>query len=265
MPRKYLALLLPLLILLSSVVFADEPQPKIRLPISTVTVLPTSVTELKEDYWFVIEADISCLVLASRDGIVSVTAEKSPIRLRGKFADGTGKVETRSYTAKNIWIIEAVTKGEVELLIIPDGAKDASAVLRRTLAVGGLGPIPPPKPSPEPPVPVPPKPTPDPTTLTAKVLTVIIVEKAIERTPASAAVIANLGYWNSLEPIVETVHIVPAGTTLADQYKKQVASAGGKLPVVILMDHETKRVLTSEALPKDIVDMSALINKHTTK
>jgi hypothetical protein len=138
-------------------------------------------------------------------------------------------------------------------------------VLRRTLIVGGTGPRPPPKPEPivNPIVDTIVDTTPKPST--AKVLTLVIVEKAIERTPESAAVIANLSYWKSLEPTVETVHIVPAGTPLAEIYKKQVAQGGGKLPVVILMDHETKKVLFSGPLPADIVGMSALIIKYTSK
>lgn len=247
-------------IFVSPLIFAVEPP--IRLPMSVTPLVPAAVTELKEECWFVIEADIPCIVLASRNGFVSITQEKGPLRLRGKFADGSGKVETRSYDAKGLWIIEALAPGEVELLIVPNGAVDESVVIRRTLVVGGLGPRPPPKPEPEPkpdPTPVPPS------TLTAKILTVVVVEKALERTPETASVIANISYWKSLEPTVETVHIVPVGTLFADVYKKQVIAGGGKLPVVILLDHETKRVLFSGPLPKDIVTMSALVNKHISK
>ena len=127
-------------------IFAQSPQATpnkdalIRLPMSVVPVTPAAVTVLKDDSWFVIEAEVPCLVLASREGYVLITPEKPPIKLRGKFADGQGKVETRSYTAKNIWIVEAITTGEVELLIVPEGAKDSSAVIRRTLVVGSSPP-----------------------------------------------------------------------------------------------------------------------------
>lgn len=258
-----------LFMFLGTVGYAEESVAPIRLPMSVTPIVPAAVTELKEDSWFVIEADVPCIVLASRNGFVSIVAEKGPLKLRGKFADGVGKVETRSYSAKSLWIIEAIAPGEVELLIVPNGAVEESAVIRRTLVVSGLGPIPPPKPEPKPnPVPVidpTPIPLPTPAPVTAKVLTIVVVEKAIERTPETAAVIANLSYWKSLEPTVETVHIVPAGTPIADLYKKQVAAGGGKLPVVILMDHDTKKVLHSGPLPVDIVAMSALINKYITK
>ena len=254
--------LLMILLLMASTAKAEEPN--IRLPMSSTPIVPAAVTELKEDYWFVIEADIPCIVLASRNGFVSIVSEKGPLRLRGKFADGNGKVETRSYNAKSLWIVEPLTTGEVELLIVPNGAVDESAVIRRTLVVGGLGPRPPPKP--EPIVDPTPKPKPEPPTpVAAKVLTLVVIEKAIERTPESAALIGNLSYWKSLEPTVETVHIVPAGTPIAERYKKQVAAGGGRLPIAILMDYETGKVLFNGPLPANDVAMSALIQKHTSK
>ena len=157
------------------------------------------------------------------------------------------------------------------------GVRDGKPYKVATLLIeANLGPQPPPKPKPDPnvepnvnpnPKPNPnPNPTPQPPVpITSKVLTVVVIEKAIERTPETAAIIANLAYWKSLEPTVETVHIVPAGTPIADLYKKQVAAGGGKLPVIILMDHETKKILFSGPLPTDIVGVSALINKYITK
>lgn len=262
-----------ILLLMTSTVLAQEPVvepvkegPQIRLPVSPLPAIPAAVTELKVDSWFVIEADIPCLVLASRNGIVSVVAESGPLKLRGKFADGDGKVETRSYTSKSLWIVEPLVAGEVELLVVPAGAVNEAVVIRRTLVVGGLGPRPPPKPNDiDPVIIIDPKPDPIPVVPTAKTITLVIVEKAIERTVESAALLADIGYWKSLEPTVETVHIVPSGTAIAELYKKQVAAGGGKLPVVILMDFETKKVLFSGPLPADKVAMSALINKYTTK
>lgn len=248
---KFLSFLL--LLALGWPVFAEEPQ--IRLPMSVTPAVPTVITELKEDSWFVIEADVPCIVLASRKGFVSIVPEKGPLKLRGKFADGDGKVETRSYTAKSLWIVEPLATGEVELLIVPSGAVDEASVVRRTLVVSGNGPRPPPKP----------EPGPTPTPITAKTLTVVIVEKALERTPESAAIIANLSYWDSLKATVETVHIVPIGSSIAELYKKQVANNSGKLPIVILMDHESKKVLFSGPLPEDTAAMTTLINKHISK
>lgn len=255
-------------VLLSSIVSAADPVAPIRLPISAVPVVPSAVTELAADAIFVIEADEPCLVLASRVGFVSVTKEEGPLRIRGRFADGA-RIETRTYKAEYLWIVEAVAPGEVELLVVPSGAKDASAVLRRTLVVGGVGPRPPPKPDPKPDPVDPPEPPivdppiVDPAPVTSKVMTVVIVEKAIERTAQSAALIADLGYWNSLEPIVRTTHIVPAAAELAKQYKKQTDEFG--FPCVILLAHPSNKLMYAGKLPIDKVAMSALINKFTAK
>jgi len=140
----------------------DKPVSPIRLPISKVPVVPAAVTELSADAIFVVESDIACIVLASRDGYVTVTQESGPLRMRGRFADGKG-VETRTYTAKFLFIIEPSLAGEIELLVIPTSAKDAAAVVRRTLVVSGEGPRPPPVPpgpTPDPPKPVDPTPIP---------------------------------------------------------------------------------------------------------
>ena len=124
--------------------FGVEPA-AIRLPASVTPVSPIAVTELAADAIFVIECDAPCLVLASREGIVTIADEAGPLRIRGRFADGT-KVESRTYKAKQLWIIEAATVGEVEILIVPEGVKDVTKVIRRTLVVGGAGPRPPPVP-----------------------------------------------------------------------------------------------------------------------
>jgi hypothetical protein len=111
---------------------------------------PQEVTDLKSDQFFVIEADVPFFVLDSRVGLVSIAYDQGPIRLRGKFADGTGTVETRTYQSKYLATVEAVTKGQVELLVVPAGATDAGVVIRRTLTVMGQAPQPPPGPGPGP-------------------------------------------------------------------------------------------------------------------
>ena len=137
---------------------AADDEPQIKLPISVTPPTPSAVTELSPDSFFVIESKIECLVIASRAGFVRTIRETGPLRLRGRFADGTG-VETRNYTAPILWLVEAVSAGEVELLVVPSGATDERDVIRRTLVVSGLGPQPPPKPV-DPPIPTPVDPPP---------------------------------------------------------------------------------------------------------
>lgn len=235
-----------------------KPVSEIRLPISKTPTMPSAVTELNTEQWFVIEADLPCIVLASRLGFVEVVAEQGPLRLRGRFADGEDKVETRTYTSKHLWILEAKVAGEVELLIVPSTAKDESAVLRRTLVVSGNGPRPPPKPDPKPePVPQPPEP------VKSDLLTAIVVEDALQRTTQTAGVIADLEYWKSIEKKVETLHVVPSASPLAAQYKSQLDAAKGVLPLFILMDHKSHRIVYSGALPKDKIEVSKLVNQFT--
>ncbi len=111
---------------------------------------PQEVTELKADHWFVIESDIPFFVLDSRLGVVQIGYDEGPLKLKGKFADGSGRNETRTYTSKYIATVEAQAKGQVELLVIPAGATDAGVCLRRTLTVMGESPQPPPGPEPQP-------------------------------------------------------------------------------------------------------------------
>lgn len=123
---------------------SPDPAPKPPAP------APTDVTTLLADQFFVIEADVPFFVLDSRTGFVSIAYDQGPIRLRGKFADGTGKVETRTYQSKYLATLEATQKGQVEILVVPAGATDAGVVIRRTLSVMGQSPQPPPGPEPDP-------------------------------------------------------------------------------------------------------------------
>jgi hypothetical protein len=143
-----------LLVLLASVAFCADPVvPKFPdWPIAPVVVpdapsLP--VTKLTGENLYVVQSDAEVQLLASPPGIVTVTEEVGPIRIRGRFVDGTGKTETRTYTKKQVFVIERVQSGNVELLMVPKGA-----VERRLIA--DSDPIPPPKP--KPPGPNPPDP-----------------------------------------------------------------------------------------------------------
>lgn len=179
-----------------SLAAADEPTPvpepdtigvpAIRLPLQPQPVgppAPQPVTVLAEDHWYVIESDVPLIVLASRVGYVSITPDKGPLRVKGKFADGTGKVETRSYTGEYLFLVEAVAKGEVELLVVPVGAQDESVVLRRTLSVMGARP---------PPKPVDPDVDPVPVDPTFGPLTITIIEETAARSTLPSSQLVTL-------------------------------------------------------------------------
>lgn len=138
--------------------------PAVRFPAATVPapqLPPTTPPKLTEDTLYVIEADEPCLVLASPEGLVNVSEEAGPIKIRGRFIDGTGKPETRTYAGKSVFTVEAVATGKVELLVVLH-AKSPPEVIRKTVQVQ-MGQAPRPPPDPVVPDPVdPPEPEPEP-------------------------------------------------------------------------------------------------------
>lgn len=165
-------LLMMLAVLIGSVQADEFAAPKVVFPTEKVVtpdiVTPTVVTKteekqidtLTEEQWYIIQSDSPLIVLSSPSGIVSVVDDIGPVRLRGKFAGGTGSVETRVFDMKHVYSISSVKPGTVELIVVPVGVDVESSILRRSLVVSGTGPLPPPKPDVNPdvvpqPVPVP--------------------------------------------------------------------------------------------------------------
>lgn len=134
--------------------------PDIRFPVfPTPAPQPSSITKLSADQLYVIDADVSFMLLASPSGLVSIDRQAGPVMIWGRFVDGTGKNEKRTYKGKLVVVVAADGVGKVELLIIAAGVTSESDVIRRTLDVDNGGPIPPdPKP-----IPPDPKPIPEPT------------------------------------------------------------------------------------------------------
>jgi len=169
--------------LLSAVAFAAQPIPKSDGPPTpkkgfvfpqvdpkTVPPAPTPpgpgvVPVLTSDTLYVIPSDEPFLLFDSPRGSVTVTREAGPIRIRGKFLDGTGKIETRNYSAKHLAIVEAAPggKGRVELIAVPQGIADESGAARMLVDVN-QAPQPPPSPDPKP------DPTPDPAVKSFRVI-----------------------------------------------------------------------------------------------
>lgn len=130
----------------------------IRLPSGPVKPVPPApapdaVQKLTADLLYVVEADIPVVMLTSPRGVVSVSEDAGPVRIRGRFVDDPAKTHTRTFKGKQVFVVEAAATGRVELLVVPLGAKSADDVVRRTLDVdAGHAPQPPP---------VPPDPKPD--------------------------------------------------------------------------------------------------------
>lgn len=108
---------------------------------------PKVVSSLAVEDWYVVESDMEIIALQSPDNVLDIEATHGPITVRGKFADGTGKIETRVYTSSYVYFVTAKKPGKTELILIPLGVKMESEIVRQELTVtDGTGPNPPPDP-----------------------------------------------------------------------------------------------------------------------
>jgi hypothetical protein len=102
----------------------------IRLPMTPVLVEPDNtpvpssevISTLAADQWYVVESVGEVIALQSPEGIVGYSSHTSgPIKVRGMFVDGTGKIETRTYSSPYVYFVTAKTSGKTELILIPIG------------------------------------------------------------------------------------------------------------------------------------------------
>lgn len=122
-------------------------------PIPAPVPVPGTIPRIKDQEWYIINCSEPCFILVSPPGIVSVTQDAGPIKMRGWFYGGSGKAETRTFTGKVVFTVEAVGTGRVELMVVKDGAKTPADVFRQLLDAN-VGPLPPPPgPGPKPPPP----------------------------------------------------------------------------------------------------------------
>lgn len=103
------------------------------------TVLPTE--------WYVVTSETKFFVRRSDNEKVTATVEQGPIRLKGRFAGGGGKIETRNFSAGWIATIESTEKasGRVKLIFIPTNVEDDTKITEQLIDLG-VAPQPPPKP-----------------------------------------------------------------------------------------------------------------------
>lgn len=114
---------------------------------------PDAIVTLQPGTFFIVGADKECTVDASPDGLVTVSEMTGPVTLRGKFVDGTGEVETKTYKYPFIYDIQPAksAKGRVDVTVRPVGGKTADG-RKRTIQIGES--LPDPKPI-DPPAPKP--------------------------------------------------------------------------------------------------------------
>jgi hypothetical protein len=145
---SYLAVLLVGAVFSASPADIQLPQPPVVPPPAPE---PGAVLTLGADQLYVAQSDAEFVVRDHPKGVVKVTLEKGPLRVRGRFAGGTG-VETRSFDQPYVAFVEATGKGRVEVDFIPVGLKAEKDIRSAVLDVDGNAA---PRPPPDPPKPLP--------------------------------------------------------------------------------------------------------------
>ena len=126
-----------------------SPEEPIRIPSAPVVAPPAiplgTPIDVTGDFVYPIDSDVPFKIFASPDGLVKITKEEGPVRYRGRFVGGSGKVETRVFKGKFLAFVEAAGKGDVEIIIDPTDSKDETSAIRQKLRVdNGTAPQPPP-------------------------------------------------------------------------------------------------------------------------
>lgn len=224
---------------------------------------PKFVSELSEETWLVIESPESIVVTSSPLGHVNIQPEEGPVKVRGKFADGTGKIETRTFTSKYLYFINAVKQGKVEILVFNPGiVTEEKDIPRFPLTVMGLQPNPPPGPGPKPDPN--PKPDPDPPPVpTSDHLLIEVVEDPLNRAPDTAIVLSALAEWNDLKDKGHDWRIYSIRTTEPLGVEAVKESKDVPPPAVVIRDKSTRKVLRVINLPKTMADLKRVLSELT--
>jgi len=226
-----------------------------RLPVIDATppapqpVEPKPVTVLPEDCFFVIESDVQAIVLHSPDGLLTVSEDQGPIKLRGKFAGGTGRVETKTFSGKFVYTIEGVKAGKAELILIPSGVVSSDQIVRLMLSVNGAQPPPDDEKI---------EPGPTPTPHSGKVH-LDIIEDVNNRTADTSIVLRKVVQWAELIDAGNSYLIRDKDSSAAKMM--QADYAGNDLPVVIVRDKDSKKPLRVMPLPKEFETLRTLVKE----
>jgi hypothetical protein len=247
----------------------------IRVPLGPMPgPVPGAVLKLTPDVMYVIDSDVAVRVLASPERLVRIVRDTGPLKVRGKFIDGNGKIETRSYIGKFLYFVEPVANGRVELLVIPtsEPKPDDSDVIRRVLDVeAGDGPRPPPDPDPKPKPPEPDPVTPAPIPVDGFRVMIVYETKDLGIYPGPQNAIF---FSNKVRTYLDTKCVVgPDGKTREwRQYDKDVdmknesqlwkdafARPRGKLPWIVVSNGKTG---FEGPLPADVDSTIRLLDKY---
>ena len=233
----------------------DIPEEDLPVPVPRPKKGPVFVSNLSEETWLVIESPGPLMIFDFPEGLVEIDSDDGarPMKVKGKFADGTGKVETRTFTSKYLYFVNAVKSGEMEMLIIPEGAISKTQSQLHKIVVMGQGPKPPPEPDPEP-MPVP----------TGNVV-IAIVEDAQNRKPDTAILLNAMASWNSLKDAGNDWRLYDVATTEPKGIQAVEDAKSSELPAMIIRDKETDKILRVIPLPKDFDSLKRILSELGVK
>lgn len=220
-------------------------EPEVTLPLPPVQPVPVST--LKGDEFLVVESTVQLIIRQFPEGLVNIEPSSGPIKVRAKFSDGSGKIETREYRTAYVYFLTSVKSGTVGIDLIPVGVLQEKGIERHTLTVidgtqPNPGPTPGPGPDPDPdpnPGPTPgPGPTPAPVTSFRVIFvkesranlspeqTAIPGAKAIrDYLNAKATTEANLAGWREYDPDQTTANEQPTMKALWEAVKTKLLPA----------------------------------------
>jgi hypothetical protein len=196
------------------------PEPMPVKPPAPAPVLPGAPLKVTPELLYVFDSDVDAVVLTSPPGLAKVTREDGPIKIHGRFAEQPDRVKTRTFKGKHVYTLEVLAAGRVEIIVVPGGAKDESAVVRRLVDLQ-TAPQPPPGPDPDPepePKPKPPKPDHP----QAARIAVVVVGETQNQTPAQGKLLLDRSVRDWLKAGGHSLDLV--------EHSDPAAKANGFLP-----------------------------------
>jgi hypothetical protein len=113
--------------------FPEPPEPAPVIQEERTEPAPNADT-FATDQLYLIQSDISLVILASPAGVLQVTPAKQGAVIFSRFAGGSG-LEEKQITRANGYVVRGLAAGTAELLILPAGSADVTDLRRRILTV----------------------------------------------------------------------------------------------------------------------------------
>src|SRR5207244_3923403 len=106
LPRCRMRLVATLFLLTAWPVAVCSDDPAIRVPVVPVpnppAPAPGAASKLTLDTLLVIDSDVPVILLVSPEGLVKVTEEVGPVKIRAKFVYDPSKTHTKTFKGKQV-------------------------------------------------------------------------------------------------------------------------------------------------------------------